>query len=99
MCWKEYVFLGIVGLMGLVVSWVVWQDSTGYDCIQQDGCSGRIQRLVGGIGMGSVKVPTWNFHDYDPRLQPVAKDTLYPVPGGYGYSPDRISMISVFPEQ
>ena len=56
----------------------------------------RFQQMVGGVGMGAVLVPAWNFSDYDPRLQPEPIDMLYPIPGGYSYSPDRLAMVSSF---
>jgi len=54
------------------------------------------QTALGGVGMGATTVPAWNFGDYDPRLQPGAYDRLYPIPGGYSYSPDRLTMVSSF---
>ncbi|MEN8191080.1 MAG: hypothetical protein ABFS19_14630 [Thermodesulfobacteriota bacterium] len=57
----------------------------------------QLQSSLGGVGMGSVVVPAWNFGDFDPRLQPAGYDQLYPIPGGYSYSPDRLSMVSHFP--
>ena len=56
------------------------------------------QSSVGGMGMGAVTVPAWNFGDFDPRLQPGGYDRVYPIPGGYSYSPDRLSMVSQFGE-
>lgn len=56
------------------------------------------QRSLGGMGMGAVTVPAWNFGDFDLRLQPSGYDRVYPIPGGYPYSPDRLSMVSQFGE-
>ncbi len=54
------------------------------------------QTALGGMGMGATTVPAWNFGDYDPRIQPGAYDRLYPIPGGYSFSPDRLTMVSSF---
>lgn len=59
----------------------------------------RFQQLIGGLGLGAVTVPAWNFSDYDPRLQSGPVDTLYPIPAGYSYSPDRLAMVSNFAKQ
>lgn len=59
----------------------------------------RFQQLIGGLGLGAVLVPAWNFCDYDPRLQSDPGDILYPIPAGYPYSPDRLAMVSNFTEQ
>ncbi len=92
---RSSLFLGcLVGLLLAMTWFFFWPDRTPHH--------GRLkaqygfQHKVGGLGMGSVIVPRWNFRDYDPRLQPVANDELYPLPGGYAYSPDRLSMVSSF---
>ena len=56
------------------------------------------QRMVGGIGMGAISVPIWNFINFDPRIQSVDDSTLWPIPGGYSYSPDRTATVSYFEE-
>jgi len=62
----------------------------------QQGDSHSFQTALGGMGMGATTVPAWNFSDFDPRLQPDGYDRLYPIPGGYSYSPDRLTMVSSF---
>ena len=57
------------------------------------------QAGIGGMGMGATTVPAWNFGDFDPRLQPGSYDRLYPIPGGYSYSPDRLTMVSSFQDK
>ena len=57
------------------------------------------QYALGGIGTGAATVPAWNFGDYDLRMQPGGYDRIYPIPGGYSYSPDRLTMISGFQDQ
>jgi hypothetical protein len=56
------------------------------------------QRMVGGVGMGAISVPIWNFINFDPRIQPIDDSTLWPIPGGYSYSPDRTATVSYFEE-
>ena len=47
------------------------------------------QRSVCGFGIGSVLRPDWGFAGYDPRVDAVDETRLWPVPGGYSYSPER----------
>jgi len=54
------------------------------------------QQAIGGVGLGAVITPAWNFSDFDPRLQQYPADHFYPVPSGFPYSPDRLSMVSSF---
>jgi len=56
------------------------------------------QRMVGGVGMGAISCPIWNFINFDPRIQPVDDSTLWPIPGGYSYGPDRTATVSYFEE-
>ena len=56
------------------------------------------QRMVGGVGMGAISTPIWNFINFDPRIQSVDDSTLWPIPGGYSYSPDRAATVSYFEE-
>jgi hypothetical protein len=56
------------------------------------------QRMVGGIGMGAISTPIWNFINFDARIQPVDDSTLWPIPGGYSYGPDRTATVSYFEE-
>ena len=56
------------------------------------------QRMVGGVGMGAISVPIWNFINFDPRIQSVDDSTLWPIPGGYSYGPDRNATVSYFEE-
>ena len=56
------------------------------------------QRMVGGIGMGAISVPIWNFINFDPRVQPVDDSITWPIPGGYSYGPDRTATVSYFEE-
>lgn len=56
------------------------------------------QRMVGGVGMGAISVPIWNFINFDPRIQSTDDSTLWPIPGGYSYGPDRTATVSYFEE-
>jgi hypothetical protein len=47
------------------------------------------QRSVCGLGIGSALRPDWGFAGYDPRVDAVDETRLWPVPGGYSYSPER----------
>jgi hypothetical protein len=55
-----------------------------------DRNAGRVfQRSVCGLGIGSALRPDWGFAGYDPRVDAVDETRLWPVPGGYSYSPER----------
>jgi hypothetical protein len=56
------------------------------------------QRMVGGIGMGAISTPIWNFINFDPRIQSIDDSITWPIPGGYSYSPDRTATVSYFEE-
>jgi len=56
------------------------------------------QRMVGGVGMGAISTPIWNFINFDPRIQSTDDSTLWPIPGGYSYGPDRTATVSYFEE-
>jgi len=56
------------------------------------------QQRVGGLGMGAVAAPVWSVIDFDPRLQPVDESKLWPLPGGYAYSPASTSSVTHFRE-
>ena len=49
------------------------------------------QRSVGGLGLGSAATPAWNLLHYDPRLQSIDDSNMWPVAGGYPYSPSAAS--------
>jgi hypothetical protein len=56
------------------------------------------QRLAGGLGMGAATVPYWDFSTFDPRLEPDCACTLWPVPGGFLFSPEHRATIFDPPE-
>ncbi len=92
---------GVAGLLALVISLVL---AVGTVLLYEHGSRGTekqetqaaFQLALGGVGMGAITVPAWNFGDFDPRIQPGGYDRIYPIPGGYSYSPDRLTMVSSF---
>lgn len=84
----------IVSLVAIVVI-VLFLEISKVETKQQE-TQETFQSALGGIGTGATTVPAWNFGDYDSRLQPGGYDRSYPIPGGYSYSPDRLTMISGF---
>jgi len=92
---KEFLFCGLLAIIISCISAVIYHDAYSYPSTATTEMM-RFQQMIGGVGLGAVTVPAWNFSDYDPRLQPEPTDVLYPVPGGYAYSPDRPAMVSWF---
>ncbi|MEN8200383.1 MAG: hypothetical protein ABFR63_09970 [Thermodesulfobacteriota bacterium] len=86
--------LTVIITLVTIVLLVLYRDSGGR--VTDAGGAESFQAAVGGMGMGAVTVPSWNFGDFDPRLQPGGYDRSYPIPGGYSYSPDRLTMVSSF---
>ncbi len=84
----------IISLAAIILV-VLYLENGNRSMIQQDD-SQVFQTALGGMGMGATTVPAWNFSDFDPRLQPDGYDRTYPIPGGYSYSPDRLTMVSSF---
>jgi hypothetical protein len=58
----------------------------------------KFQSLVGGFGLGASVNPRWGFNNFDPRVERIEETNLYPIPGGYIYSPDRGLTVSDFSE-
>jgi hypothetical protein len=56
------------------------------------------QKAVGGLGMGAIATPIWQFINYDARIFSVDDSITWPVPGGYSYGPDRTGTVSYFEE-
>lgn len=55
---------------------------------KNENAAGRMfQRTVCGLGIGSALRPDWGFAAYDPRVDAADETSMWPVPGGYGYSP------------
>ena len=53
-------------------------------------------RATGGLGMGAIAAPVWQFINYDARILSVDDSLTWPVPGGYSYGPDRTGSVSYF---
>jgi hypothetical protein len=92
---QSYLFLLLV-LIALTVVMIAW-DQYFWKRIHTDQMV-DFQRMVGGIGMGAISTPIWNFINFDARIQPVDDSTLWPIPGGYSYGPDRTATVSYFEE-
>jgi hypothetical protein len=56
------------------------------------------QRATGGLGMGAIAGPIWQFINYDARVLSVDDSITWPVPGGYSYGPDRTGTVTYFEE-
>jgi hypothetical protein len=92
----RFYLLFLLILIGLTVL-AIAMDLYSWKGIQSDQMV-DFQRVVGGIGMGAISTPMWNFINFDPRIQPVDDSTLWPIPGGYSYGPDRTATVSYFEE-
>jgi hypothetical protein len=88
--------LFLMVLITLTILAIAW-DQHSWKKIRSDQMV-AFQRMVGGVGMGAISTPIWNFINFDPRIQPVDDSTLWPIPGGYSYGPDRTATISYFEE-
>ena len=88
-------FIVLLFILGVAVLFLtVNQIRSPSDILRREMVS--FQQAIGGVGLGAVMIPAWNFSDYDPRLQQAPGDLLYPIPAGYSYSPDRLSMVTFF---
>ena len=56
------------------------------------------QKATGGLGLGAIACPIWQFINYDARVLSVDDSITWPVPGGYSYSPDRTGTVTYFEE-
>ena len=69
----------------------LWKDS-GAEKIK------AFQQYVCGFGLGASVSPGWGFLSFDPRIDSVDETGLFPVPGGYRYSPDSGLSVSEIKE-
>jgi len=92
----RFYLLFLIVLIALTVL-AIALDQYSWKRIQSDQMV-AFQRMVGGVGMGAISTPIWNFINFDPRIQPVDDSTLWPIPGGYSYGPDRTATVSYFEE-
>ena len=92
----RFCLLFLIVLITLTMLAMAW-DQHSWKRVQADQMV-AFQRMVGGVGMGAISVPMWNFINFDPRIQPIDDSTLWPIPGGYSYGPDRTATVSYFEE-
>ena len=92
---RSYLFFLVV-LIALTIL-TITLDQYSWKRIQSDQMV-AFQRMVGGVGMGAISTPIWNFINFDPRIQPVDDSITWPIPGGYSYGPDRTGTVSYFEE-
>jgi hypothetical protein len=92
----RFYLLFLIVLICLTIFAMAW-DQYSWKRIQSDQMV-VFQRMVGGVGMGAISVPIWNFINFDPRIQSTDDSTLWPIPGGYSYGPDRTATVSYFEE-
>src|SRR4030042_4919332 len=90
-------YLFFLMVLTTLTIFVIAYDQYSWKRIQADQMI-AFQRMVGGIGMGAISVPIWNFINFDPRIQPVDDSITWPIPGGYSYGPDRTATVSYFEE-
>jgi hypothetical protein len=57
------------------------------------------QQATGGLGMGAIASPIWQFIDYDARIHSIDDSITWPVPGGYSFGPDRTATVTYFHEK
>ncbi len=92
----RFYLLFLIALICLTILAMAW-DQYSWKRVQADQMI-AFQRMVGGVGMGAISTPIWNFINFDPRIQPVDDSITWPIPGGYSYSPDRTATVSYFEE-
>ena len=92
----RFYLLFLIVLITLTVLAMLW-DQYSWKRIQSDQMV-AFQRMVGGVGMGAISTPIWNFINFDPRIQPIDDSITWPIPGGYSYGPDRTATVSYFEE-
>jgi hypothetical protein len=88
------IVLAVLSLATMVAVGLDMQQWSG----KQAGDIQAFQRALGGLGMGSIASPIWQFMNYDARILPVDDSITWPVPGGYSYGPDRTGTVSYFEE-
>jgi len=89
--------LGLVTVLAISAAMVVTLDIRGQPC----GCADKMrnfQKAVGGLGLGAIAAPMWQFINYDFRVQSADDSVTWPVPGGYSYGPDRTATVTYFEE-
>jgi hypothetical protein len=94
---KETILFLILGLLcfstALLMVWDHWTWEQG-----KTGDIKAMQKALGGLGMGAIAGPVWNFINYDPRIMSYDDALTWPIPGGYSFGPDRTATITYFEE-
>ncbi len=90
---KNLIMLALV--LNLLVAVLLFSELFGYKNL--DKAIG-FQSLSGGLGLGASVNPRWGYINFDPRIERIEETNLYPVPGGYVYSPERGTSVSEFNE-
>ena len=89
--------LMIIGALVLTTATAIGLDA--YQWSQRNTEPIRIfQRATGGLGMGAISTPMWQFINYDVRIQSVDDSITWPIPGGYSFGPDRTGTVTYFEE-
>lgn len=90
-------YLLIVSILLMLATATVGYDMHTWRHVQAKKMA-AFQRAVGGVGMGAISTPLYNFINFDPRIQPIDDSVTWPVPGIYSYGPDRTATVSYFEE-
>ncbi|HHN64209.1 MAG TPA: hypothetical protein ENK09_02460 [Nitrospirae bacterium] len=88
------IFIALIVLNTLAVLVLALDSITGRDYSRV----AEFQRLTAGFGLGASVNPRWGFNTFDPRIDIVEETNLYPIAGGYIYSPSRGLTVSEFSE-
>jgi hypothetical protein len=84
-------FLLVSSMLIILSEWHSWRN---YESVKMKAFQG----YVCGLGLGAAVNPAWGFISYDARIDSVDETQLWPIPGGYSYSPDRGLSVSDFRE-
>lgn len=94
---KHLVLLLVVFLVAATVVGFVW-DTHNWRGRRSEKV--RIfQQATGGLGMGAIASPVWQFINYDARILSIDDSITWPVPGGYSFGPDRTGTVTYFHEE
>jgi hypothetical protein len=85
------IFLVIITGAAIAVDMQVWRGHRAEEIR-------TFQKATGGLGIGAIATPIWQFINYDARVLSVDDSITWPVPGGYSYGPDRTGAVSYFDE-
>lgn len=56
---------------------------------EREDANRRLQQVFLGFGLGAAVRGDWGFAGFDPRIDGERETDLWPVPGGYCYSPEE----------